>query len=287
MNGEVVGSWGATYDERETLNKVIKRTRKLANDSEFKVCVKKAIPVSPKKGMCYFFANDIRYKLPPKKFFSEGGKITIPASGKFYFYYTGSSYKTIKNGTVINKDNYDEYIYYSNVLIKEVEKPVLVRIKNEYNNLNDNTCEIIPLDTIFSNFECKRKYRRIERAKLVYEVPNVHLKKGDIITWDEFNNKYVLLRNAKRRLSYFGRTVPKGFEVDENKKLIKDGKIFSVNRLMTCGERRAERYFTEETYCFVYIARILRKGMNQMIGTPVLINIRSLGEGYIEIKRVL
>ena len=60
------------------------KLKKLSNP-DFKVVVRKAIPLHPRKGMKYFFDNDIRFSIPRKYIVDEGNTITVPNDGKTYY----------------------------------------------------------------------------------------------------------------------------------------------------------------------------------------------------------
>ena len=160
------------------------KLKKLSNP-DFKVVVRKAIPLHPRKGMKYFFDNGIRFSIPRKYIVDEGNTITVPNDGKTYYTILNSdaTQNIIPNGTIINKDNYDTYFNWydgSQVLCCETSLPALVTIKKEGFSLEANTIRVSnPSEQLC--FDTYSLYRKVEENKVVFDIPLPSVRVGDSI----------------------------------------------------------------------------------------------------------
>ena len=170
------------------------KLKKLSNP-DFKVVVRKAIPLHPRKGMKYFFDNDIRFSIPRKYIVDAGNTITVPNDGKTYYTIpstNGGSQMIIPNGTIINKDNYDTYFILdsgtsytsSQVLCCKTSMPALVTIKKEGFSLEANTIRVSNLSEQLC-FDTYSLYRKVEANKVVFDIPLPSVRVGDSINNDD------------------------------------------------------------------------------------------------------
>lgn len=182
------------------------KLKKLSNP-DFKVVVRKAIPLHPRKGMKYFFDNDIRFSIPRKYIVNEGYTITVPNDGKTYYTILSSNAtkNIIPNGTIINKDNYDTYfkawsgsdITGSQVLCCKTSMPALVTIKKEGFSLEANTIRVSNLSEQLC-FDTYSLYRKVEENKVVFDIPLPSVRVGDSI------NNFPYLQFFKEKRKTFG-----------------------------------------------------------------------------------
>jgi hypothetical protein len=178
------------------------KLKKLSNP-DFKVVVRKAIPLHPRKGLKYFFDNDIRFSIPRKYIVDEGNTITVPNDGKTYYTIPSTirgSQMIIPNGTIINKDNYDTYFNawtdgsVCQVLCCKTSMPALVTIKKEGFSLEANTIRVSNLSEQLC-FDTYSLYRKVEANKVVFDIPLPSVRVGDTIN----NVPYLQFFKEKRK----------------------------------------------------------------------------------------
>lgn len=223
------------------------------SEPDFKVFVRKALPMYPRKGMKYYFDNGVKYNLPKKVAFDHGFTFTVPDDGNTWVvcgFKGDKSDKVIPNGTVIDKTNLLEFFPeltdltsgYS-VITKKVGKPVIVIVQKDGES-------VFSKDAIYEqplngdeSLNCLDKYRKIVKGKLVYDIPLPDLRKGDEIPpygYDTF--KYRL-----KRLKYYGKNLPNGTSIDNEYYVLTSG-----------GERKkAYRMLRSSRGGTVYIARAI------------------------------
>lgn len=223
------------------------------SEPDFKVFVRKALPMYPRKGMKYYFDNGVKYNLPKKVAFDNGFTFTVPDDGNTWVvcgFKGDKSDKVIPNGTVIDKTNLLEFFPeltdltsgYS-VITKKVGKPVIVIVQKDGES-------VFSKDAIYEqplngdeSLNCLDKYRKIVKGKLVYDIPLPDLRKGDEIPpygYDTF--KYRL-----KRLKYYGKNLPNGTSIDNEYYVLTSG-----------GERKkAYRMLRSSRGGTVYIARAI------------------------------
>ena len=200
------------------------KLKKLSNP-DFKVVVRKAIPLHPRKGMKYFFDNDIRFSIPRKYIVDEGNTITVPNDGKTYYTIPSTipgSQNIIPNGTIINNDNYDTYFQVwvyravsgSQVLCCKTSMPALVTIKKEGFSLEANTIRVSNLSEQLC-FDTYSLYRKVEANKVVFDIPLPSVRVGDTIN----NVPYLQFFKEKRKtFGVFNEERKIDFIMDKGKK---------------------------------------------------------------------
>lgn len=217
------------------------KLKKLSNP-DFKVVVRKAIPLHPRKGMKYFFDNDIRFSIPRKYIVDEGYTITVPNDGKTYYTIPSTihgSQNIIPNGTIINNDNYDTYFQVwvnrdvsgSQVLCCKTSMPALVTIKKEGFSLEANTIRVSNLSEQLC-FDTYSLYRKVEANKVVFDIPLPSVRVGDTIN----NVPYLQFFKEKRKtFGVFNEERKIDFIMDKGKKYygkrickIKDKKVLKT-----------------------------------------------------------
>lgn len=217
------------------------KLKKLSNP-DFKVVVRKAIPLHPRKGMKYFFDNGIRFSIPRKYIVDESYTITVPNDGKTYYTIpntTAGSKMIIPNGTIINNDNYDTYfqawsgsdITGSQVLCCETSMPALVTIKKEGFSLEANTIRVSNLSEKLC-FDTHSLYRKVEANKVVFDIPLPSVRVGDTIN----NVPYLqFFKEKKKTFGVFYEEKKIYFIMDKGKKYygkrickIKDNKVLKT-----------------------------------------------------------
>lgn len=215
------------------------KLKKLSNP-DFKVVVRKAIPLHPRKGMKYFFDNGIRFSIPRKYIVDEGYTITVPNDGKTYYTIPSTirgSRMIIPNGTIINNDNYDTYfqawsgrnITGSQVLCCETSMPALVTIKKEGFSLEANTIRVSNLSEQLC-FDTYSLYRKVEANKVVFDIPLPSVRVGDTI-----NNDLQFFKEKRKTFGVFNEEKKIDFIMDKGKKYygkrickIKDKKVLKT-----------------------------------------------------------
>lgn len=214
------------------------KLKKLSNP-DFKVVVRKAIPLHPRKGMKYFFDNGIRFSIPRKYIVGEGYTITVPNDGKTYYTIpsTNRERMIIPNGTIINNDNYDTYfqawsgrdITGSQVLCCETSMPALVTIKKEGFSLEANTIRVSDLSEQLC-FDTYSLYRKVEANKVVFDIPLPSVRVGDTI-----NNDLTFFKEKRKTFGVFNEEKKIDFIMDKGKKYygkrickIKDYKVLKT-----------------------------------------------------------
>lgn len=223
------------------------------SEPDFKVCVRKALPMYPRKGMKYYFDNGVKYNLPKKGAFDNGFTFTVPDDGNTWVvcgFKGDKSDKVISNGTVIDKTNLLEFFPklndYENgytVITKKVGKPVIVTVQKDGES-------VFSKDAIYErpligdeSHNCLDKYRKIVKGKLVYDIPLPDLRKGDEIP----SSGYAKFKYRLKHLKYYGKDVPIDTSIDnEYYVLTSEGERKNAYRML-----RSSRDGT------VYIARAI------------------------------
>lgn len=257
------------------------KLKKLSNP-DFKVVVRKAIPLHPRKGMKYFFDNDIRFSIPRKYIVDEGYTITVPNDGKTYYTIPCTipgSQMIIPNGTIINNDNYDTYfkawsgldITGSQVLCCETSMPALVTIKKEGLSLEANTIRVSNLSEQLC-FDTYSLYRKVEANKVVFDIPLPSVRVGDTIN----NDPYLQFFKEKRKtFGVFNEEGKIDFIMDKGKKYygkrickIKDYKVlktkhgvFYVSKAIVNKRKRWSNLFSNKNYYGPKLKIIIENGI--------------------------
>ena len=239
------------------------KLKKLSNP-DFKVVVRKAIPLHPRKGMKYFFDNDIRFSIPRKYIVDEGNTITVPNDGKTYYTILSSNatQNIIPNGTIINKDNYDTYFHVwvgnyfsgSQVLCCKTSMPALVTIKKEGFSLEANTIRVSNLSEQLC-FDTYSLYRKVEENKVVFDIPLQSVRVGDSInnfpylqffkekrkTFGVFNeeNKFDFIMDKGKK--YYGKRICK---IKDEKVLKTKHGVFYVSKIIVNKRKRWSKRFS-------------------------------------------
>lgn len=239
------------------------KLKKLSNP-DFKVVVRKAIPLHPRKGMKYFFDNDIRFSIPRKYIVDEGNTITVPNDGKTYYTILSSNatQNIIPNGTIINKDNYDTYFHVwvgnyfsgSQVLCCKTSMPALVTIKKEGFSLEANTIRVSNLSEQLC-FDTYSLYRKVEENKVVFDIPLQSVRVGDSInnfpylqffkekrkTFGVFNeeNKFDFIMDKGKK--YYGKRICK---IKDEKVLKTKHGVFYVSKIIVNKRKRWSNRFS-------------------------------------------
>lgn len=240
-------------------NSSIRETR--ISESDFKVCVRKPIPLHPRKGMKYFFDDGIiRFKIR-KWELSPYNTITIPNDGnKYYLYHNVLETKVLQGGTVISGANYEQYKDYLKgdtlIISRETSSPKLVTITRERKNLSDNCLSdgcirvIGKPDSVF-NFEGRRRYTKVVNSKYFYALPVPELKAGSDPYSEENKKIYAVFRLKKKRFRYYGENKDGKVLVDDKKNV-----LYSPNKRKT-GYRICRTYAKPKGV--VYICRYKTK----------------------------
>lgn len=224
------------------------------SEPDFKVHVRKALPMYPRKGMKYYFDNGVKYNLPKKMAFDNGFTFTVPDDGNTWVvcgFKGDKSDKVIPNGTVIDKTNLLEFFPGLNynekgytVITKKVGKPVIVIVQKDGES-------VFSKDAIYErplfgdeSFNCLDKYRKIVKGKLVYDIPLPDLRKGDNIP----SSGYATFKYRLKHLKYYGKDLPNGTSID--------GEYY----VLTPGGKRKNAYRMLRSYRngTVYIARAIQ-----------------------------
>lgn len=243
------------------------KLKKLSNP-DFKVVVRKAIPLHPRKGMKYFFDNDIRFSIPRKYIVDEGNTITVPNDGKTYYTFLSSNtaQNIIPNGTIINKDNYDTYFNVwwvgnsgSQVLCCNTSMPALVTIKNEGFSLEANTIRVSNLSEKLC-FDTYSLYRKVEENKVVFDIPLPSVRVGDTIndvpylqffkekrkTFGVFNEEKEIDFIMDKGKKYYGKRICK--IKDEKVLRTKHGVFYVSKTIVNKRKRWSDRFSNYKNY---------------------------------------
>ena len=263
IKGESDGKGGATLTVLSSYKKRKINEPKIS-EPDFKVCVRKALPMHPRKGMKYYFDNGVRYSFYDKEYFDSGGKFTIPNDNNVW--YTCNLHVgldsvidqefVIPNGTVINKQNYNKYFAHcSCVLCRKTKYPVLITVNKDveyvFNEGVLSETQLIDYRTIDLN--CRRKYLSIKRGKIKYEIPCPNLKPGDNLWKAVESGHYSAFRTSLKRLI---NSWPNINYVSQN------GSDVRRSRLTRMRYSRAKKYF-------VYVAKYFTKANGRIIHGPL------------------
>lgn len=225
------------------------------SEPDFKVCVRKALPMYPRKGMKYYFDNGVKYNLPKKGAFDNGFTFTVPNDGNTWVVSLLDDHNTenvIPNGTIIDKTNLlnffpwvgnDQSAY--TVITRKTNHPVLITILKDVQSVFEHGAfrEVALLYPDELNFDCRKKYRRIVNGKVRYEIPLPDLQRGDEISLEYHTFKY-----RKKHLKFYGKNPPQGLCLDAGR-----------NILLSAGgeEKKGYRMIRSSRYGTVYIARAI------------------------------
>lgn len=226
------------------------------SEPDFKVCVRKALPMYPRKGMKYYFDNGVKYNLPKKEAFDNGFTFTVPNDGNTWEVCGfGKEDLIVPNGTVIDKTNLLKYfpragevegIY--TVITRKTNEPVLITIVKDMESVfKKGTFKEACAPRI--SCDCRKKYRRIVDGKVRYDIPIPDLREGDEIPFEYNTFKY-----RKKHLKFYGKNPPQGLLLDAGR-----------NILLSAGgeQKKGYRMIRSSRYGTVYIARAIptrRKG---------------------------
>ena len=238
------------------------------SEPDFKVCVRKALPMHPRKGMKYYFDNGVKYNLPKKAAFDNGFTFTVPKDGNTWVvcgFKGDKSDKIVPNGTVIDKNNLLKYfpsagevegIY--TVITRKTNEPVLITIVKDMESVfKKGTFKEACAPRI--SCDCRKKYRRIVDGKVRYDIPIPDLRKGESV----FDSKYAIFKYRWKRVKYYGENPPEGMKLNDRKTIIIDGK-----------EKKSYRMIRSDRKGTVYVARQIplrkvgRKGRHRYILSP-------------------
>lgn len=241
-------------------NRKIRETK--ISEPDFKVCVRKAIPLHPRKGMKYFFDDGIiKFKIT-KKDLGSYNYITIPNDGnEYYLYHSMLETKVLQGGTVISGANYEQYKDYFKgdtlIISRETSSPKLVTITRERkkdffdNCFSDGYIKVIGKPTSEFNFEGRRKYTKVVNSKYFYALPVPELKAGSDPYSGENKRIYAVFRLKKKRFRYYGKN-------EDGKVLVDDKK-----NVLSSPSKRKTGYRICRTYTkhkgVVYICRYKKK----------------------------
>lgn len=238
------------------------------SEPDFEVCVRKALPMYPRKGMKYYFDNGVKYNLPKKAAFDNGFTFTVPKDGNTWVvcgFKGDKSDKIVPNGTVIDKNNLLKYfpsagevegIY--TVITRKTNEPVLITIVKDMESVfKKGTFKEACAPRI--SCDCRKKYRRIVDGKVRYDIPIPDLRKGESV----FDSKYAIFKYRWKRVKYYGENPPEGMKLNDRKTIIIDGK-----------EKKSYRMIRSDRKGTVYVARQIplrkvgRKGRHRYILSP-------------------
>lgn len=241
-------------------NRKIRETK--ISEPDFKVCVRKAIPLHPRKGMKYFFDDGIiKFKITKRELGSYN-YITIPNDGNEYYLYSNIlEKKVLQGGTVISGANYEQYKDYFRgdtlIISRETSSPKLVTITRERkkdffdNCFSDGYIRVIGKPTSEFNFEGRRKYTKVVNSKYFYALPVPELKAGSDPYSGDNKRIYAVFRLKKKRFRYYGKN-------EDGKVLVDDKK-----NVLSSPSKRKTGYRICRTYTkhkgVVYICRYKKK----------------------------
>lgn len=219
------------------------------SEPDFKVCVRKALPMYPRKGMKYYFDNGVKYNLPKKEAFDNGFTFTVPEDGNTWvvcLLNKDNLEQIVPNGTVIDKTNLLKYFPWAGevegiytVITRKTNEPVLITIVKDMESVfKKGTFKEACAPKI--SCDCRKKYRRIVDGKVRYDIPIPDLRKGESV----FDSKYAIFKYRWKRVKYYGENPPEGMKLNDRKTIIIDGK-----------EKKSYRMIRSDRKGTVYVAR--------------------------------
>lgn len=176
-----------------------------SGDPDIKVCVRKAIPAHPRRGMYYYFDTDIRFNVAEYIASESSPGFTVPNDGEYISFENGNSEKIIANGTNITYSNKSTYFTDENryLLVKKTTRPCLVKIlKDMVSPLEDGAIKI----TVFAdesklpNFTGRRNHLDVVNGVVTYRLKKtIPFKCGDVVTVSDETKitGYKIFRYAK------------------------------------------------------------------------------------------
>lgn len=201
------------------------KLKKLSNP-DFKVVVRKAIPLHPRKGMYYFFDRGIRFNTSRIR---EGKEtLEIPPSGLYLYSLSGSNIIALEPGLILNSSNYRTYFKYSDVLIRSYDHPCLVKVCRDGYAFDDGVLKVTPLKTYNQyNFKCRKKYLEVVCGRVIRIVPPLNISSCHYLN-DVEKNGFQLYKLIHRVACKYKYNPDTGTYVLEN---IKDGDgVFKARR---------------------------------------------------------
>lgn len=182
-------------------------------DPEIKVCIRKAIPAHPRRGMYYYFDNGIRFNMIDYIDTESSSGFTVPSSGEYIAFDREKREIAVPNNTKItysNKSTYFQDEWRPGLLIKKTNGPVLVKIlKDMACPLDDGAISITELkakDTITPpSFTGRNNYIDVVNGVVTYRLKNtVPFKCKDAVSANEAN------KTKRSGYKIFRRAVPHG-----------------------------------------------------------------------------
>lgn len=211
IKGESDGKGGATLTVLSSYKKRKINEPKIS-EPDFKVCVRKCIPLHPRKGMKYYFDDGtVRFKVTKKELIGSYDIVTIPNDGNIYCLHRfGLDDKVLPGNTVISGANYNQYEDYFNgdtlIIYRLTYSCTLVTIirerKKDYfdNSLSDNYIRVSCADEQSFNFEGRKRYTKVVNGEYRYSLPIPDLRPGEEINMKD----YAIFKRKKKRFRYYG-----------------------------------------------------------------------------------
>lgn len=158
------------------------------SDPDIKVCVRKAIPAYPRRGMYYYFDTGIRFNVADYIASESSPGFKVPSDGEYISFSNGTEENKISAGTEIKYANKSTYFNDENryLLVKKTTAPCLVKIlKDRVSPLEDGAIKITEFtdESNLPNFTGRRNHLDVVNGVVTYKLKKtIPFRCGDIVT---------------------------------------------------------------------------------------------------------